>query len=431
MRLKKRMTRYIQGLLRKPNLKEQGFANGSLIKSDFAQWPAISDDLVDKKGATVYREVRHDPGVKAALTIKTAGMLVKGWDVVSSVPEDDPLFTQGEAQAEFVKSAFDLMPGSLDDVIEELIRDGLVDGTGIAEKNWRIGETDDGELSGKILPASIKVKDSSLYYFKLDEFKNVTGMQVWASGKKADVDPAKFVCFAWMSEHGNPNGTSDLRAAYRWYWLKSKLAKYWGIFLEKYGSPTAKGSYKRGLPKQQQQDLLSVLDKIQQETSIVVPDDVTVELLTANQQITGGGYKDAIEYCDRQMKVALLGQTLTTGEGDRTGSLALGQVHEDIQDIIIRKLKRKVEECIDEQIIRDLVDFNFAERVYPNFTLTLDEKDISSLSEAIWRLASVEIVDPRESWLREYLGLPAREELPEQEPSETPGKEPENNDEVK
>jgi len=211
-----------------------------------------------------------------------------------------------------------------------------------------------------------------------------------------------------------------LRAAYKYYWLKDKMLQFWAIFLEKYGAPTAKGTYPRGTPKTLQDDLKTVLDKIQQETSIILPDEMAVELLEAARSGETSGFERLITYCDKQMVKCLLGQTLTTDEGRRTGSFALGRVHEDIQEIVIRRMQRKAEEWVDETLIRPLVDYNFAEHYYPNFSLPLEQGNIRELSESIFRLVTCEAVDPRESWIREYLALPKRENLPEPEPEVQP-----------
>jgi phage gp29-like protein len=188
--------------------------------------------------------------------------------------------------------------------------------------------------------------------------------------------------------------------------------QWWAIYLEKYGMPTVKGTVPTGTPQAQRTELLNALKSIQQETALVHTIDQTVEFLTATLPATGtGGFESAIAYCDKQIVKGLICQTLTTDEGERVGSMALGKVHESILDILLKKLRRKLEEMVDEQIIRPLIDYNFAQRFYPNFALSIDEKDVSGLSEAIFRLVSCEAVDPRESWIREYLGLPAREEL--------------------
>ncbi|MFQ3550396.1 MAG: DUF935 family protein, partial [Armatimonadota bacterium] len=204
-----------------------------------------------------------------------------------------------------------------------------------------------------------------------------------------------------------PYGTSDLRAAYKHYWSKDILTKFMNLYLEKYGSPTVKGSYKRGTPATSQKELLKVLEKIQQETAIVIPEDIQVELLEANR---GGeaGYLQALEFHDKQIAKAILNQTLMTDEGIRVGSFALAKIHLEVLKMGLRKIKRDLEETImQEQIIKRLVDFNFNVNSYPEFSLgPLEDKDLDILADVVSKLVNGEIINPDEKWIRQFIGIP-------------------------
>ena len=217
----------------------------------------------------------------------------------------------------------------------------------------------------------------------------------------------KFIIYSYMPRYESPYGQSDLRAAYRHWWSKDIILRFYNRYLEKYGSPTAKGSYKRGTPRSQQDELLRVLDKIQQETAIVIPEDVKIELLEAQR---GGeaGFINALEFHDKQIAKAILGQTLTTDEGQRVGSLALAKVHLQILRYQLEKLKRDLEEVvICEQLIRRLVDLNYAGAGYPRFTLgSLEEKDLTALGDLIVKLINGGVISPEEGWIREELEIP-------------------------
>ncbi len=393
----------------KPDTTEQGSVRGSRYLSDMAKWPAVDDDLLSKRSDALarYRVMRHDPEIKAALTILVGGLLARGWEVRPGIGEDEAGIKVAQMQCDDVQRAFDEMPGSVDDVLDSLTRDMLTLGTTIGERVYQIG------TDGLVGYAALKPKDPTMFFFSLDEFNNVTGLHVLVDGTKREVDPAKFWLLANNAEYGQPWGTSELRAAHRWYWLKEKLTQWWAIYQEKFGSPTAKGTYPVGTGKAIQDELLRVLQSIQNETAIVVPENTRVELLEAARGNSSGvqGFQQMIQYCDQQMVKAMLGNTLTTSEGNRVGSMALGKVHLDTQELIITRLRRKIEEFVDEQWIRPLCDYNYAKPIYPNFSLLLDDKDIGSLAEALFRLISCGEVQAGESWIRDYLGLPAREEI--------------------
>lgn len=409
--------------------------------------PYNPDDLVGKRGYAVYDQMQRDAQVQACLQIKKLSLLSRGWEVhpASDNPEDVRI-------ADFVRFALEDMRGSILDVLYNAL-DAIAKGFSVMEINWRViesrgqraesrGPDSINDYSGMIGLESIKSKDPATFEFDMDEFMNIRGLkrvrEFAGSGlagsensstrntptRKRGLPVDKFVIYSFCPRYESPYGTSDLRAAWKHYWSKDLLMRFMNLYLEKYGSPTAKGSYKRGTPRAAQDELLRVLDKIQQETAIVIPDDVQVELLEATR---GGeaGYLAAIEFHDKQIAKAILNQTLMTDEGIRVGSFALAKIHLDVLKMCLKKIKRDLEETVmREQVIRRLVDYNFGPGAslssrgqraeggnglsYPTFSLgPLEDKDFESLAGAIAKLVSGEVVQPDEPWIREYLGIPS------------------------
>lgn len=385
---------------------EQGKARAT-ISTVAQKWPAVQDDLTTKRGIDIYESMRYDPDVRSALFILYAGVLANGYEVGPNAKETDEQYTLAQEQSDYIRACFEDMQGSLEDVLEEIARDGLGSGTSIAERVYEL------RADGRIGYRAIKPKNPALYEFELDQYNNVTALWLSAGSAKEKLDPSKFPVFAYQPEHGQPWGTSVLRAAYKWWWAKQQIAGFWWCFLEKYGMPTATGTFKRGTPKDQQDELLRVLNSIQQETALVIPEDVTVALLEAARTGNDGGFQDAIEYCGKQIVKAIIGQTLTTDEGTRVGSMALGKVHQDVLAIFVKHLKRNLEEYTAEEIIRPAVDLNFAEPLYPTFSLQIDDSDVTAISEMLFRASQNGVIDPERDeadnqTARELLGLPVR-----------------------
>ena len=94
-------------------------------------------------------------------------------------------------------------------------------------------------------------------------------------------------------------------------WFKKNGIKFWLVFLEKFGMPTAVGKYPTGTPPEQQQALLDAIDAIQNETGIKIPETMAIELLEAARQ-GKDTYRPFCEYMDRQVSKAVLGQTAST-----------------------------------------------------------------------------------------------------------------------
>ncbi len=402
-----------------PVMEEVAAARSSLASSAFRLAAYSPDDLVTRKGFAIYDEMQNDAQVRSCLNTKKFAVLSKGWMLqpASDAAEDVRI-------ARFIEFCLSDMVGSVQDMLFKVL-DALPKGFSICEINYK--RIEGGPFDGMIGLASVKSKDPAEFGFDLDEFLNVRGLTHLSStgslarrghggypdGHKdpgyGSVLPAeKFIIYTHMPVYELPHGQSDLRAAYKHWWSKEVILKFWNLYLEKFGMPTAKGTYKRGVPKDQQDDLLRVLDKIQQETALVVPEDVTVELLEA-QRRGDAGYLAAIEFHNKQIAKAILGQTLSSDEGSRVGSLALARVHMEVLRFYLEKLKRDLEETVmREQLIRRLVEFNFATDRCPRFTLgSLEEKDLELLGGLITRLIDGRVVEPTEPWIREYLGIPA------------------------
>lgn len=361
------------------------------------------DDLVGKRGLAVYDEMQHDAQVQACLTIKKLSILSRGWQVHPA--SDD---AQDVAVADFVRWVLLAMRGSILDVLYNVL-DALAKGFSVLEINYALVES--GPYAGRIGLESVKSKDPSSFLFETDRYMNVTALRQRGAPGEPAYPPDKFLLYTYRPSYESPYGVPDLRAAYRHYWSKDLLVRFMNLYLEKYGSPTAKGTYRRGTPRAAQEELLKVLDRIKQQTAIVVPDDVAVELMEARR---GGeaGYLAALEWHDKQIAKAILGQTLMTDEGMRVGSFAMAKVHLDILKMCLRKLKRDLEESVmSEQLIRRLVKINFGDVATPTFCLgPLEDRDFETVANAVTKLVSGEIVAPDEAWIRESLGIPAKGE---------------------
>ena len=401
---------------RTPVMGEVAAARSALASNMFRLAAYSPDDLLSQKGLSIYDEMQKDAQVLSCLNTKKFAVLSEGWDVLPASDEPADVEIAG-----FVKFCLDDMRGSVQDMLFKVL-DALAKGFSICEINYKV--IADGRYAGMIGLDSVKSKDPSGFGFDLDEFLNIRGLVLAGPGSKADLPAEKFIIYTYMPGYELPHGQSDLRAAYKHWWSKDVILKFWNMYLEKFGMPTAKGAYRRGMPKDQQDDLLRVLDKIQQETAIVVPEDVQIELLEA-QRGGDAGYREAVEFHNKQIAKAILGQTLTSDEGTREGTHALAQVHMDVLSFYLQKLKRDLEETVmREQLIRRLVDFNFGPGSagilpaggrrdggatgYPRFALgRLDRRNLEQVGTLISDLVQGKVISPDESWIREYLGIPA------------------------
>lgn len=318
------------------------------------------DDLLRRRGERVYDEMLTDAQVQAALTVKKFGVLDADWEVAPG--GEDEASVQA---ADLVRFALGRLRGSVTRILLNAL-DALAHGYSVQEINYTLCEQE--PWRGMVIWQSIKSKPPRLFRLETDEYRNLKALYLRIPGEDEKPMPAeKFLIYSYNGSYESPYGRSDLRAAYKHWWAKQLLLKFWLLSLEKFGSPTVKGVVPRHVPDTEREELLRVLDRIQQETAVVLPEDVQIELLEGKSPI-GAAYLQAVQFHNKEIARAILGQTLATDEGTRTGSLALGQVHYRVMQLYFRALRRDLaEQVMEEQLFRRLVELNFAEAKTPRF----------------------------------------------------------------
>ncbi|MGI4789616.1 MAG: phage portal protein family protein [Janthinobacterium lividum] len=301
-----------------PPLEELAPANGVSLLGALSSIALPDDGLPG--GTQTYRRMLLDPQVKACLQTKKFAALSQDWAIhaASDTPEDREI-------AAFVRSALTTLRGSVLDALYNVL-DALAFGVSLVEINYLLIET--GPNAGMVGLASLKSKDPSGFTFETDAFANVTALR---GVDGASYPPDKFLRYAWLPQYENPLGQSDLKAAYKPWYVKQQFLKWWAKYLEKFGLPTVTGTYdpNRGYGPDQQRELLAIVSQVHNESAVVLPSDMHLGLLeTARAQ--SAGFSEAIDYLDGAIAKSILGQTLTTDSPAQGGSYALGSVHQDV-----------------------------------------------------------------------------------------------------
>ncbi len=207
-----------------------------------------------------------------------------------------------------------------------------------------------------------------MFGVEVDAFGTLTGLTLQVPGEPAIRLPRdKFVVFQNRARYGRTKGRSDLDAAWRHWVMKSQLISAWKQHLERFAMPTLVGRSQRGVPSSEQSALLEALKTLASRSAVTFPNDIAVETIGGDKEASTG-FLDAIEFHNREIARAILGQTLTTDEGRRVGSLALGKVHLQVLLIQLESVRREIADLVmTEQVIRPLVEVNFGPGLIPRF----------------------------------------------------------------
>lgn len=316
------------------------------------------DSILQLKGygdLRIYQEVLRDDQVKTCLEQRISAVISRPWEVR---PGGDKRIDKQAAQ--FIEEQLAAL--DFDNITEKMLY-GVFYGYGVAEALWKVN-------GSRIVIDAIKVRDRRRFGFGPD-----MRLKLKTSAKPLgeDLPDKKFWTFATGADHDDePYG---LGLAHWLYWpvfFKRNGIKFWLVFLEKFGSPTAVGKYPAGTPDDEQNKLLDALQAIQTDSAIVIPEGMVAELLEA----TRGGTADYTALYDR-MDAAIarvtLGQTAST-QGT-PGRLGNDDLQADVRADIVKADADLVCQSFNATIVKWLVEWNFPGAALPTVWRVLDEEE--------------------------------------------------------
>lgn len=153
------------------------------------------------------------------------------------------------------------------------------------------------------------------------------------------LDPYKFVHTVCKPTYYNPLGESLFAKLYYPYYFKCNGWDFYMKFLERWGSPFT--HIKTDMTNDELKKTLQGLAASKRPTAVVTPKDV--DILSIEASSNGSVFDQFTKAVNDRINRVVLGQTLTSSTGD-TGSLALGQVHNEV------RLDKKKFDC---DLIRD------------------------------------------------------------------------------
>jgi len=169
----------------------------------------------------------------------------------------------------------------------------------------------------------------------------------------------KFLHFAFQGNACSPYGSPLCIKAYWYYWLKKNTLNHWSLFNEKFGSPTAVARYSSTTTEEDRRYLEDTLSSLPRDSGVLLPEGVALEFLEARRSSGVNSYRELADWCNDEISKIVLGQTLTTSEGRRSGSMALGRVHETVRRDYLASDAAALGQMLTSQLARWITDFNF------------------------------------------------------------------------
>ncbi|MBN5006889.1 DUF935 family protein, partial [Stenotrophomonas maltophilia] len=163
------------------------------------------------------------------------------------------------------------------------------------------------------------------------------------------------------------------------YWpvlFKRNGLKFWLIFLEKFGMPTAVGEYDENATDPEKAKLLQATRAIQTDSGIIMPKGMALRLLEAGRSGTAD-YKALQDYMDATIQKVVLGQTAST-QGT-PGKLGNDQLQREVRRDIITSDADLVCESFNKGPARWLTEWNFPGAAIPRvYRVTEESEDLDA-----------------------------------------------------
>ena len=227
-------------------------------------------------------------------------------------------------------------------------------------------------------------------------------------GKTAPLEPLNWVVHRVKARSGFCARTGLLRSCVRAFVVRHFAWKDWMAFAEVYGMPPRLGWLREGVPwdSEEAKELFEAVRALGMDAAAVVREGNRIEVLDSSKAGDGAVFDSLIERAGRELTLAVLGQTLTSG-GEAGGSYALGEVHNQVRWDLIEADAHALARTLTAQLLRPLVRLNLGEgHPVPRWHFNTERPaDLGKLAETVRTLSEAGLPIPSD-WAYEKFGIP-------------------------
>lgn len=319
------------------------------------------DALLNARGGgdlRLYEQVLSEPQVQSTLQQRRNAVISCEWGVR---PGGDAPIDQEAAdflKQQLTKINWDQVTGGM--------HFGVFYGYAVAELMY-------GQDGRYLTLDAIKVRNRRRFAFDEHQQLRLRTFANMIPGEEAP--PPYFWHFRTGADHDDePYG---LGLAHWLYWpalFKRNGLKFWLVFLEKFGMPTAIGKYDQSASDVERSKLLAAAAAIQTDAGIIMPKEMELALLEAARSGTAD-YKTLHDTMDETIAKVTLGQTLTSGVGEHGGNRALGNVHMAVRQDLVKADSDLICESFNVGPARWLTQWNFPGAATPQVFRDVEESE--------------------------------------------------------
>ncbi len=223
-----------------------------------------------------------------------------------------------------------------------------------------------------------------------------------------DLAPNKFILHTPHCTTGHATRGGLLRVTAMAYLAKNLALKDWMIFAETFGMPVRIARYEPSATPEEKREMLHMLESLGANAAGIFSRAVDLQIVEANRGNAGPPYERLLDFLNREISKAWLGQTLTTDTTGAKGSLSATTVHEQVRQDILTDDIRKEANTIKRDILTPLILFRFGpDAPVPNFTRKVNRaRTAQPLADLIATAVNELGAQIPADWAHDQLGLP-------------------------
>lgn len=269
-----------------------------------------------------------------------------------------------------------------------------------------------------VVPSEIKIRDPRRFQFILNEDGSISPRIITIQSPVEGMPiPLRSMVIHRHWAYNNladPYGTGLGRQLYSLVEFRRTLLSFWLQYADKHTTPTAVGKFSLGTPEEEVKSLFTALQRLGQETAIVVPDEMSIDYLTSDSR--ADVYQNLISYIDQQISFLINGEATVGAEGTGVGSYARDQIADSVRIRKSKSFSDQLDETINATLIRWIVELNYPGSSVPR--ISRDFSDIEQRGEdpiktvqILTQLQAVGYQVTDLDWVRDKLRIPSLEKV--------------------
>ncbi|MXW30301.1 MAG: DUF935 family protein, partial [Chloroflexi bacterium] len=356
-------------------------------------------------GYKLYEDLLQDDRVFSTLQQRRSALIARETEVVPG----------GESRQD--KAAADAVAEMLEhvrwDTVTERMHYGVHYGYSVAECLW----ARDGSHWAL---DRIAVRNRRRFVFDVDYRPLLVTSE---SPMGEELPDRKFWTFATGADNDDePYGRGLGYYLYWPVWFKKNQMKFWLTALDKFGSPTVKGTWGKGATPAERAALLRAARAVHNDSAIVIPEGMMLELLEAKRS----GSIDYEAFHQRMQEIitmVVLSQTMTSEDGS---SQSQAEVHMEVRKELVRADAHLICDSFNRGPVTWLTEWNFPGAAIPKVRRVMDDPpDTSALAQRDHRIRQMGY-RPTKEYVERVYGIEVEEApMPAPQPG---GGEPEPDD---